>query len=204
MARSSLQNEKMRGDKNEKIKKEALRQFSRKGLSGTKIKDIAEGVGMAQGLIYHYYPSKDAIYSELINDALDMMNEAVTALRDMPSEPHEKIRAAVIQLLSTIESSDDFNQTCRLISQAANSEAMPEAAQKAISEKRNLPYREIAKIIKEGQTAGSLRSGDPEELAMIFWTSVNGLAIFKAMTPESSKIPDPQLLIRIFLKEELL
>ena len=204
MARSSSQNEKMRGDKNKMIKQEALRQFSRKGLFGTKIKDIAEGVGMAQGLIYHYYSSKDAIYAELIGDALDKMNEAVTALRDMPLPPHEKIRAAVVQLLATIESSDDFNQTCRLISHAANSEAIPESAQKAIAEKRDIPYRELAKIIKEGQQAGTLREGDPDELALIFWTSINGLAIFKATTPECAKTPDPQLLIRIFLKEELL
>lgn len=202
MVRNNQQNEKMREERKEQIKAEALRQFATKGLFATKIKDIAEGVGMAQGLIYHYYKSKEDIYVELVEDALDKMNIAVFMLKDLPLAPHEKIRLAIVELLNTIESSDDFTQTCRLITQAANSTAIPENAKKLIEEKRDIPYQEIAKIMADGQKEGTIIKADPNELAVIFWTSINGLAIYKATRQNSVAMPEARILINMFLKGE--
>ena len=53
MARTKKQNDEMREVRLKQIRKEALRQFSMNGLTTTKIKDIAIGVNMSQGLIYH-------------------------------------------------------------------------------------------------------------------------------------------------------
>ena len=201
LARNQEQNEKMREERKEQILVEALHQFATKGLFATKIKDIAEAVGMAQGLIYHYYKSKDEIYVELIKNALDKMNTAVFMLQEMPLPPHEKIRMAIEKLLQTIESNDDFTQTCRLISQATNSTAIPENAKKLIEEKRDIPYQEIAKIMADGQKEGTIINADPNELAVIFWTSINGLAIYKATRQDSIAMPDARILINLFLKE---
>ena len=52
LARNKEQNNKMREKKRELILKEAMKEFALKGLFATKIKDIAENVGMAQGLLY--------------------------------------------------------------------------------------------------------------------------------------------------------
>lgn len=202
MARNQEQNAKMRGEKKEQILAGALHEFSTKGLFATKIKDIAESVGMAQGLIYHYYKSKEEIYEELIKNALDKMNSAVFMLKEMPLRPHEKIKTAIEKLLQTIETSDDFTQTCRLIAQATNSTAIPENAKKLIEEKRDIPYQEIAKIMAEGQKEGTIVRADPKDLAMIFWTSINGLAIYKATRQEGIAMPNPDILINMFLKEK--
>jgi len=201
MARNNQLNEKMREERKEQIQAEALRQFATKGLFATKIKDIAEGVGMAQGLIYHYYKSKEEIYVELIEDALDKMNSAAFMLREMQLAPHEKIKLAIEQLFHTIENSDDFTQTCRLITQAVNSTAIPENAKKIIEEKRDIPYQEMAKIMADGQKEGTIVKGDPNELAILFWTSINGLAIYKATRQNKVFIPDARILINMFLKE---
>ncbi len=42
-----------------KLIETALHLFARKGVSGTSIKDIAREAGVAQGLLYHYFASKD-------------------------------------------------------------------------------------------------------------------------------------------------
>jgi len=201
MARNKEQNEKMREERKEQILLGALHQFAAKGLFATKIKDIAEAVGMAQGLVYHYYKSKDEIYVELIKNALDKMNEAVYSLKEMSLPPHEKIRLAIEQLLKTIESSNDFTQTCRLIAHATNSTAIPEEAKKLIEEKRDIPYQEIAKIMAQGQEEGTIIKADPNELAIIFWTFINGLAIYKATRQDSTAIPHAQILINMFIRD---
>jgi AcrR family transcriptional regulator len=157
---------------------------------------------MAQGLIYHYYKSKEEIYVELLKNALDKMNSAIFMLQEKPLPPHEKIRIAIEHLLQTIESSDNFTQTCCLIAQATNSTAIPEKAKKLIEEKRDIPYQEIAKIMADGQKEGTIVEADPNELAVIFWTSINGLAIYKATLQVSIAMPDARILINLFLKEQ--
>src|SRR5204863_5816670 len=39
----------------------ALEAFARRGFDGTSVKDLAEAAGATQGLLYHYFPSKDAL-----------------------------------------------------------------------------------------------------------------------------------------------
>jgi AcrR family transcriptional regulator len=44
----------------------ALKVFAEKGFSGTSIKDIAEAADISQGLMYHYFASKDALLKATI------------------------------------------------------------------------------------------------------------------------------------------
>lgn len=200
MARTNEQNEQIRDARMEKIRLEALHQFSKKGLCATRIQDIAQGVGMSQGLLYHYYPSKEAIYLDMINDALEKTNQAAISVRDMTGTAKEKILFALEELFQTIAKSDRFRQTCRLIAQATNSAELPEDVQDLIIKKREIPYRIMAEVIQQGQKEGSVVSGDPDELATLFWTSVNGLSIYYATLKEISSIPDYRLLAAMFLK----
>jgi len=71
----------MREERRTQILEHALILFATKGLAATKISDIAEASGIAQGLLYHYFPSKEAIYVELIRKAFDGMSEAARAPR---------------------------------------------------------------------------------------------------------------------------
>lgn len=202
MTKSKEKNERMRKEKKALILKEALRCFTKKGLSATKIKDIAEGVGMAQGLLYNYFTSKEEIYVELISDALDKMNEATDILSAMSLPAGEKLSRCIRQIIRTIDDSDEFNQTSRLIIQAANTSGIPKEAKALIAAKRNHPYEVIAKIIAAGQKEGTVTDGDPDQLAILFWTSLNGLALYKASREDPALRIEDQLLIDFFIKKE--
>lgn len=202
IARNKEQNEKMKEEKKGLILKEALRQFSAKGLTDTKIKDIADGIGMAQGLLYHYYKSKEEIYLEILNGALDKLNAAVEALETMDVPAHEKIRLSILELMKTIGESEDFNQTCRFIAGASRSAAISEEAMALIAVKREKPYQIISEIIKKGQEEGFVTHGDPKQLAVLFWTLINGLAIYNASREDTPILPDADLLIKLFLKPQ--
>jgi len=156
----------------------------------TRISDIAKGVGMAQGLIYHYYPSKDAIFVDLISDALDKLNGASLGLKAMEGSARDKILLALKTLFETIETSAAFSETCRFIAQATNSSSIPEEARLMLESKRDIPYEAVAAIMETGQLEGSVIEGDPRALAVLFWTSVNGLAIYYATRTVDSPMPD--------------
>ncbi|HEU5345204.1 MAG TPA: helix-turn-helix domain-containing protein [Ktedonobacterales bacterium] len=44
----------------------ALELFSQRGIEATRVSDIAQAAGVAQGLLYHYFPSKDALLAAII------------------------------------------------------------------------------------------------------------------------------------------
>ena len=200
MARTAAQNKRIRDAKRELILTTALNQFSLKGYYSTRIQDIAESADISQGLLYYYYPSKEAIYVDLVDDALERINETARYVREMTRSYGEKIMYALRILFKTIEASDRFRQTCRMIAQATYQADISHEAQAQLDKKRDIAYRIMAEIFRKGQVEGSVVDGDPMELSILFWTSVNGLSIYYATRDIASSLPDYRLVAPMFLK----
>jgi len=197
LPRNKESNEKVKDERREQILANALVLFAKKGFAATKITDISAAAGISQGLVYHYYASKDEIFVELIRNAVDIMNAAAVELERLPMSPLEKIRLAIEKLLQGLEKGENaFNYL--LINQAAISEAIPEEASKIVQEQR-LRYEVMARIISAGQREGSFKNYDANDMALLFWTSLNGLAIYKAGHGENFKAPDANILISMFV-----
>jgi len=100
-----------------------------------------------------------------------------------------------------LEQSEDASRYHLLIAQATASEAIPEEAQAIIKSESAFPYGSLARIMAEGQKDGSIKKYDARELALVFWTSINGLAIYRAVHGEKFKAPDPAILASMFFEE---
>lgn len=61
------------------ILNEAARLFAVTGYDGSSISQISDALGITKPAIYHYFPSKRAIYDEIIIRVLDGLYEAVSA-----------------------------------------------------------------------------------------------------------------------------
>ena len=60
----------MAASRRQLILTESARLFSERGLSATTIREIADAVGLNSGTLYHYFNSKDAIFSEILTSFL--------------------------------------------------------------------------------------------------------------------------------------
>jgi TetR/AcrR family transcriptional regulator len=200
MARTAAQNKRMRDAKRELILNEALNQFSLKGYNATRIQDIAEAAKIAQGLLYYYYPSKEAIYVDLVDDSIERINDTARFVRDMNKPSGQKILSALRILFKTIETSARFRQTCRMIAQVAYQADISEEAQAHLDKKRDIAYRIMAEIFRKGQLEGAVVDGDAMELSILFWTSINGLAIYYASRDIAVNLPSYRLVAPMFLK----
>jgi TetR/AcrR family transcriptional regulator, fatty acid metabolism regulator protein len=55
-------------DKRRQILDAAVRVFARQGFHSTRVADIADEAGVAYGLVYHYFKSKDEVLNELFSE----------------------------------------------------------------------------------------------------------------------------------------
>jgi AcrR family transcriptional regulator len=60
--RGKKQNEQMRAEALEKIYIAALEVFAEYGYHGATMKRIAQATNLSYGLVYHYFPSKEAVF----------------------------------------------------------------------------------------------------------------------------------------------
>ncbi len=77
--------------------------FAERGFEATSIDDIALAAGVAKGAVYHHYPSKEAIFLEV----LDAVHRDVAAVEPPPgllraADAVELIGAAVLHYLTVV------------------------------------------------------------------------------------------------------
>lgn len=202
MGRNPETNQIMKAKRKEQIQTHALRLFATKGFSATKISDIARSANMSQGLVYHYYKNKDDIYTDLIRIAYDRMEAAALALAAMAAPPGEKLRQVAKEMIRNIERSRDSGYRFLLLSQAGASTTIPQTAREIIKAKGKIHYNVIEKIIEAGLEQGLVKPFNAGELSRMFWASINGLAISKAIHGPDFIPPDPEILMGMLFKEK--
>ena len=57
----------------------AVRVFARQGFHSTRVSDIADEAGVAYGLVYHYFSSKDEVLDELFTERWSLLLSAITS-----------------------------------------------------------------------------------------------------------------------------
>jgi AcrR family transcriptional regulator len=68
--------------------------FAEQGLEGASVRVIAKRAGYTAGAIYSYFPSKEAIYAELLRESLGRLQAAVDCARCTRGRPHRELTAA--------------------------------------------------------------------------------------------------------------
>ena len=69
----------------------AVRVFARQGFHTCRVSDIADEAGVAYGLVYHYFSSKEEILDTLFSERWGLMLEAIDAADAAASSPREKL-----------------------------------------------------------------------------------------------------------------
>lgn len=81
----------------EHILETALNLFARHGFDGTSTKQIAQAAGVAEGLIFHYFPTKD----DLLNAVLETKHSFIRDLRTLLEGAEDKPVSEVLHVLAS-------------------------------------------------------------------------------------------------------
>jgi len=71
----SFHNRMSAADRQRQLLEVALNSFSRRGFKGTTTKEIAASAGVAEAVIFQHFPSKEALYSAVLELHLDASDE---------------------------------------------------------------------------------------------------------------------------------
>src|SRR5207244_7624690 len=74
-------------DKRRVILDAAVRVFARQGFHTCRVSDIADEAGVAYGLVYHYFQSKDQVLDTLFLERWDVLLDLIreTDARELPA-----------------------------------------------------------------------------------------------------------------------
>ncbi len=89
----------------ERIRSEAAALFSEYGFNGTSMAELASAVGITKSSLYHHFPSKQALLSEIIELTVNRVTPLVQEVADMDLSAKERLRRAII--LHTVEAIRD-------------------------------------------------------------------------------------------------
>ncbi len=177
-----------RAEQKEKRRREILYAgldlFIRRGFAATRTAEIAEAVGMSEGLLFHYFSTKEALYRSLLELAESGKDRIFSRTDFSPLEFFEETAKAI---LSYVAEEPFAAKLFVLMNRAQYDEALSEQVRKRTFRGRDVEY--AVKLIGQGQKEGSIRSGDPLALAIAFFMAIQGIAENVARNPE---LPVPE------------
>ncbi|MCB1361461.1 MAG: TetR/AcrR family transcriptional regulator [Rhodobacter sp.] len=96
-------------DKQRAILSSAASVLAEQGMDKASMAQIAGQAGVSKALLYHYYPSKDALIFDIIRTHLTELDDAVESA-DLPGlEPRARLRALVGAVLESYRDADNFH-----------------------------------------------------------------------------------------------
>jgi TetR/AcrR family transcriptional regulator, fatty acid metabolism regulator protein len=129
----------------------AVRVFARKGFHAARVGDIAEEAGVAHGLLYHYFPSKEAVLETVFRDTWADLLEAIREVEESDAVGREQLRQVAAILLRSWRRQPDLVRV--LIREIARSGELGSR----VDDIRAM-LAAIERIVARGQQSGEFRA----------------------------------------------
>ena len=158
-------------DKRRQILDAAIRVFARQGFHSTRVSDIADEAGVAYGLVYHYFSSKDEVLNELFSERWSLLLGAIDEIDRSGGSPREKLGGVAAFIVDSYRYDPELMKVIIVeVTRAANS-----FGRTHLPEIRSA-YESIAKIVADGQEEGVFRRDiDPSFASMSFYGAIEQL-----------------------------
>ncbi len=156
-------------EKRRQILDAAVRVFAHKGFHTSRVGDIAEEAGVAHGLLYHYFSSKDEVIETIFRENWSVLVERLRAVADSKESARDQLRYAAAILLRTWTHQPDVVRV--VIREIARTPAITDRIGELVK-----PIEVIQDIIEHGQRDGEFRTDvDPRIAAVVFYGGIDEL-----------------------------
>jgi TetR/AcrR family transcriptional regulator, fatty acid metabolism regulator protein len=147
----------------------AVRVFARKGFHASRVGDIAEEAGVAHGLLYHYFKSKDQVLEAVFHENWSVLLARIASVEETDEPAADQLRhIATIVLRTWLHLPDVVRVVIREFGRS------PELAERL--GELTQPIDAIQRVIERGIARGEFRKDvDPRFAAAVVYGSIDEL-----------------------------
>jgi TetR/AcrR family fatty acid metabolism transcriptional regulator len=150
-------------DRRQQILAAAVKIFAKKGFHASRVGDIAEEAGIAYGLVYHYFASKEDLLETIFRTTWTEMLARVREVEEAGVPASEAVRQVTALLLRTWRRDADL---VRVLVREVTRNQYVEQEIEEISDAMDA----LERIVRRGQETGEFRSElDPRLAAVVFY-----------------------------------
>jgi AcrR family transcriptional regulator len=157
--------------------------FSKTGYDATGVAEICQAAGVSKGAFYHHFPSKQAVFMELLNSYLNGIETGFNIMRTETQDVPQTILQMAELVGSLFQTADIHLPIFLEFWTQANHD--PQIWETTIA-----PYRRyqsyFAEMIQEGITEGSLQPIDPQLAARVLVSLALGMLMQSLFDPQIS------------------
>jgi AcrR family transcriptional regulator len=156
-------------DKRRQLLDAAVRVFARKGFHASRVGDIAEEAGVAHGLLYHYFKSKDQVLEAVFHENWSVLLARIASVEETDEPAADQLRhIATIVLRTWLHLPDVVTVVIREFGRS------PELAERL--GELTQPIDAIQRVIERGVARGEFRQDvDPRFAAAVVYGSIDEL-----------------------------
>jgi TetR/AcrR family transcriptional regulator, fatty acid metabolism regulator protein len=149
-------------DKRRAILDAGVRVFARQGFHACRVADVADEAGVAYGLVYHYFASKDEILDTLFLERWAIMLETIRHVDSQEIPAREKLAAIASFIVDSYTHNPDLMKVIIVeVTRAANSFGQTHLAQ------IRQAFTLISEIVTKAQADGEFKTQITAEFAAI-------------------------------------
>jgi TetR/AcrR family transcriptional regulator, fatty acid metabolism regulator protein len=154
-------------DRRSQILAAAVKVFARKGFHASRVGDVAEEAGVAYGLVYHYYKSKEDLLETIFRTTWTEMLARVREVEEAGVPASEAVRQVTALLLRTWRRDPDLVRV--LVREVTRSQHV----QREVEEITHA-MQVLEDIVRRGQESGEFRADlDARLAAVVFYGALD-------------------------------
>lgn len=156
-------------DKRRLLLDAAVRVFARKGYHAARVGDIAEEAGVAYGLLYHYFSSKEEVLRSVFRETWRALIVTIESVERGEDTPREQLRKVAEILIRSWKRDPDLVRV--LVLEVTRSQLLAGEMDEIVES-----FSVIQAIVERGQADGSVRGDLDARLASyVFYGAIDEL-----------------------------
>lgn len=201
MPRTPAQNKRIKDKRRQKLLDAALIAFATNGFDGVAIDDITKQAKCSHGLFYHYFGTKEEVYSEVLKTYIADAN--LFALGESSDEGAlEAIRRFCEAYEKILKGPKISLYAAALLLSIPNQTKSKDIDDRVLGKKSVLDA--LQAMVRSGQESGDVVAGDPREIALAIYDLCCGSVHRVLLGKRSfSRVVSADVLCGLFLKHPL-
>jgi AcrR family transcriptional regulator len=152
--------------------------FDERGMQEAHVEEIAQAAGIARGLLYRHFSSKEELYVLTVTDYLDevaeLLEEAVSG-RASPTRRLERCTEAFARYCQRYPAFLDSSQALMRRSARELSEIVSESVWLRLGQSMARCLECVAGVLRVGAETGEFEVSDADYMANVLWTQALGV-----------------------------